>query len=255
VARWVNALARRATRIRSWFFRAGVWGTAAAAAIYGAIALADSNDVPSPGFFDQFAGLQNLLGLIVLLVGPFTALYLHREIQRVEHRRQVIETCHVLLLLVTLRSKLPLESLSAYVWRPSGWPGRRRLSPVAKARVQARKSSGIVWTYGKGVIGRCWASNQDEFGDLSELQRAAYAGPSAFEPIREKYGMTYEEARKTNRYASVIASPLRNDDGDFIGCVALDCSMGDSFSILRAALDGDEVQPTIATIERLVRLI
>jgi hypothetical protein len=72
------------------------------------------------------------------------------------------------------------------------------------------KATPIVWTKGKGVIGRCWARNETTFADLAEFRRRHNHRRAFCElPRDERFRFTWGEFQDTKRYRAVLAVPLR----------------------------------------------
>jgi hypothetical protein len=139
--------------------------------------------------------------------------------------------------------------LHAYIVRHRPIPPfRPHLLRVAKVRLgSAPPGSGIVWTQGKGVIGRCWVEDKAIVMD-SAAAYAPFMTVSREEwqrqvPADVRLNLTFGEFKRIRgRYASVIAVPVRDRTGAVRGCVVAD--------ILRDApgrvLFDDKAQATLA---------
>jgi hypothetical protein len=88
--------------------------------------------------------------------------------------------------------------------------------------------SGIRWTEGKGIIGRCWAGLKNEVMDLRR-----HFGPHLYAtreewhrlPAEQRLGLSFEEFTRTKGYFGVVgAAPIIGGDnpGTYLGCVSLD---------------------------------
>ena len=71
--------------------------------------------------------------------------------------------------------------------------------------------SNVEWTFGKGVIGRCWQLGQDLGIDL----QAHFAGLGALSADQwahlaeeDTLGLTFEEFQRTRQHAIVVATPI-----------------------------------------------
>jgi hypothetical protein len=254
---WTGRGLRKTRRFTRLSGRAVLYGSIVAAAIVAVIFLAESENIPAPNWWGWATGALFVLQAFVILVAPINGYRLDRRAARVETLRQINESCHILLLLATQSSGLPLELLSAYVWVPRGPIGAKRLRTIARARVEPRKSSGMVWRKGTGVIGCCWDRNAEVLADLTQLHVSAGRGGAWFTSMlpEDRYGMTIGEVLKTHRYKAVLASPLNDDDGTFIGCVAIDCEADRSFNSLVDAFNTQRIQSTIGIIEGLVQVL
>lgn len=126
---------------------------------------------------------------------------------------------------------LEYYNIGLHVWR-KGWRltwrppfGRRQLIKVAKVRLSdTMQSSRVVWTKGKGVIGKCWETKAVVRRDLGSFkpyvsgsQEAWYAAPPDF-----RLNLTWEEFQRTANYGGVIAAPMLDKRDRFRGCVSVD---------------------------------
>jgi hypothetical protein len=69
---------------------------------------------------------------------------------------------------ISRSSNLPMHNLGVSAWRING----HELERVAFLRLHNRSRSGIVWTEGKGVIGRCWQESRELLMDLAPYRGA-----------------------------------------------------------------------------------
>jgi hypothetical protein len=123
---------------------------------------------------------------------------------------------------------------------------------TTKVRLAAIPSSGIEWTEGKGVIGRCWATRQPEFVDLSR-HFGPYDGydETQWNSLSEedRYGFTYQDFLRTKgKYGFVAAVPIIDRKEKYVGCVSLDTPPGNP-----ADLPRDATLESLATTASLVR--
>lgn len=107
------------------------------------------------------------------------------------------------------------------------WRGHEYLELIKRERVQddPPASSGIRWTKGKGVIGKCWEDNADVYRDLSALAAThARCTRERYDELgnADKMGLPYKEFYgMIGKYSSVLAYPIVKQ-GEFVGVVAVD---------------------------------
>lgn len=111
------------------------------------------------------------------------------------------------------------------------WIFWQRLERVYRERGHSNPPpSGIDWTKGKGVIGLCWAQNKCVFRDLKGIaNKHADCTNEQFQLLENdiKMGLSYDEfVTIIGKYSSVIAFPI-TDDGNFIGCIAVDLPLSE----------------------------
>lgn len=135
-------------------------------------------------------------------------------------------------------------------WRFRSWPWRYDVQRhTARVKMtQYPPPTGITWTKGKGVIGRCW----DLKGSVAVDVRAAYqpymnATREEWDrlPADVRFGLTFEEFTRTKGYAgAILATPILTEMGAaYLGCVSVDAP-GDSIQ----ALDSDQVFEVLQSV-------
>lgn len=88
--------------------------------------------------------------------------------------------------------------------------------------------SGIRWTEGKGIIGKCWAGMKNEVMDLREHFRPHMdATREEWQRLtpEQRLGLSFEEFTRTKSYFGVVgAAPIIGgaNPGAYLGCVSLD---------------------------------
>ncbi|HWD10799.1 MAG TPA: hypothetical protein VG366_03080, partial [Solirubrobacteraceae bacterium] len=107
-------------------------------------------------------------------------------------------------------------SVGVHIWEIAGPFFARRLRRRAMFRTQAGAHTPVLWTRGKGVVGRCWISDEkDQLTDLAELQ--AYATTEdrfcALEP-RERFNLTWSEFQAAKQYNLIWVTKLYRGQGD-----------------------------------------
>lgn len=120
--------------------------------------------------------------------------------------------------------------------------------------------TGIVWTKGKGVVGRCWATG----GFVSCDVRNAYAPylsstESEWNQLDsdKRFGLTFAEFSLTKDHAgTILAAPILTAAGNgghqFAGCVSLDAP-GDCYAQLATVEIKQTLQFAAATIGELLK--
>lgn len=155
-----------------------------------------------------------------------------RERQLKEHR-WVSETLRALLVQVVQASQLDWTEVGVnafLVRRQYHWVGRRVLERVARERIRsAPPPSHVVWTSGKGVIGRCWELGsdlgvdlRDHFADVEGATKEEWALLTDEQRLR----MTYDDFQRTRQHGVVVATPMLDRAGRVIGVVSADSLVG-----------------------------
>lgn len=124
---------------------------------------------------------------------------------------------------------------------------------VAKVRLGPIPSSGIVWTKGKGVIGKCWETRTEQYEDLN----ARFAPYQAYDraqwdalPATDRFGLTYDDFQRLgHKYGIVAAVPIVDRNERYIGCVTVDTPHDND----RGRLQRAEVLGSLANTAQLVR--
>jgi hypothetical protein len=124
--------------------------------------------------------------------------------------------------------------------------GKMRLGPVP--------SSGITWTEGKGIIGRCWATRAPQCADL-ESHFAPYLESTRAQwdalPVETRFGLTYEDfTRLRGKYGVVAAVPIIDARDSYVGCITADTP---PLNGRPATLQIDEMVRSLASTAQLVR--
>lgn len=143
-----------------------------------------------------------------------------------------------------------------------GWLGKRRpaLRRVKTFRLTSGFGhSGIEWRYGKGALGMCWASPEDEVIVVpcyewyrhyvtveGSKRRVRWSKERYYEevPRRIRAGLSYEEfCAIAGKYGVVLVAPMKDQRGDFLGCVTADLPWGDN----RSELDQQECRDALVS--------
>lgn len=119
--------------------------------------------------------------------------------------------------------------VTAWVVRRHGLWRTPRLERLARRRFTDRPPpSKITWTKGKGIIGLCWELEAEVHRDLRKACEKYPDGnitPERFDATGGdlRQGMSLEEFRTMiGRYGEVLAVPMKDKNGVFLGCVAVD---------------------------------
>jgi hypothetical protein len=125
---------------------------------------------------------------------------------------------------------------------------------AAKLRLAHIEPSGIKWTKGKGLIGRCWETGrplsknlETHFAPLRGLSQSQWERRTA---TVDAYGLTYEEFQKIgHKYGLVAVFPLTRGD-EYVGCITADmppeCSQSVDTAKVMETLSG--AAPSIAAV-------
>ncbi|MFJ1458103.1 hypothetical protein [Nocardia sp. N2S4-5] len=127
------------------------------------------------------------------------------------------------------------EDLGLHAWqvKRTGWlTGQKRLIRVATYRlggnVVLRK---FEPKRGQGVVGMCWERNAEADFDVEGLVRKV-SSESAFQTVRAAEGgpavmnLSWQQFRDIRHRGAVFASPIRDDNDNFRGCLSLDAKNG-----------------------------
>lgn len=128
----------------------------------------------------------------------------------------------------------------------------RRQVRLAKVRLGAVPTSGIVWYPDKGVVGRCWSARAAQYEDLeTHFARYRDCTRSEWEPLpaAARFGLTYDDfQRLKDKYRIVAAAPIIDRQDRYVGCVTADMPPDDGArSVARAA-----ILASLATTAQLV---
>lgn len=158
--------------------------------------------------------------------------------------RQFSETLRALLVNVVDASQVDWTSIGVnalLVRRRYRWFGQESLHRVGRERIRSTpRHSNVVWTRGKGVIGRCWERGQDYGLDLRAIYAEA-AGLTDYEwsnlppgqpgigeeewaqlPSEKTFGLSYHDFLRTRHHRVVVATPILDRADRVIGVVSVD---------------------------------
>jgi hypothetical protein len=221
--------------------RIGLWLIAVGGAVYLALGFAELLGVPDRRTWDADASVARSLLLLVAisLIGSASARLRvlenrvsdqRRAMDRERALRVVEDGCRFMLSEVHQRTKLSPLELGVSIWRA----GDGQLVRVGKFRLASRQGSGVVWTKGKGAIGRCWLDNDRVVADLTRLHELDVT-EATFDalPDATRLGMPWIDFQRTAAYTAVWAEPLRDRDGRWMGCLSVDSEAPGAAQLLR----------------------
>jgi hypothetical protein len=107
-----------------------------------------------------------------------------------------------------------------------GWKWRKRHVRAAKVRIGAIPSSGVKWTKGKGIIGKCWETRMAASADLgSHFAPFLHSSKPRWEALSSdtRYGLSFEDFQRLGaKYGWVAAVPIIDGNDKYLGCVSVD---------------------------------
>ncbi|MCA1839968.1 MAG: hypothetical protein ABR507_09115 [Actinomycetota bacterium] len=137
------------------------------------------------------------------------------------------------------------------------WPWvRPELVRIGGFQLKMRPHAGVRWTKGKGLIGACWAKNQDVVANLEEdWKELRTLSPEEWDEVdpEERYGLTKEEYERTSDYGAITATPIQNAAGTFKGCISVD-STGPSYDSLWTDRVRENMQNAAQAVARQAKL-
>jgi hypothetical protein len=185
---------------------------------------------PSETFWTSHAGWV-IAGLVTTALVPFLQAGLSergakRDRKRIERERE-IETCLTSSLIYIVKhggSSWLDAGVQAFAMQ--GRWGRQRQIRVAKVRLRPVGTSGVTWSKDKGVIGRCWATNAQQYEDLEthfspfeDLDETAWDAL----PVETRFGLSFDDFQHLRgKYGVVAAVPIMNNKDRYIGCITAD---------------------------------
>jgi hypothetical protein len=153
--------------------------------------------------------------------------------RRLQDTRRISETLRGLLVQVVQASNLDWTAIGInafLVRRRYRWVGARVLDRVGRERIRSTPApSRVLWSRGKGVIGRCWESGQDlgfdlreHFAEISDLTADQWADL----PHEQRLGLSHDEYLRTRQHGLVVATPVLDRSGKVIGVISADAPSG-----------------------------
>jgi hypothetical protein len=144
---------------------------------------------------------------------------------------------------------IPILNVAVHAWRVDD--AADRLQRVTSYSVHSRVGSGVIWTPGKGVVGRCWRDQQELVIDLSPLRTLTRV---AFEAMsnEDRYHMTWQELQRSKEYEAVWAIPVKSTSEGVIGCVSIDTYGPGTAPALKRASESAIAQGVVGTVRSLL---
>jgi hypothetical protein len=196
-----------------------------------------------------------LAGLIPAIQTGISELGARRRTKELEQGDDVRSLLTTSLVLIARECNAPLEQIGVQAFLVTGVLWRKRQVRIAKIRLSSVAASGVAWTKGKGVIGRCWETRTSQWAQLddppfSELGRA----PETTWHMLNKtltYGLSFDDYRALGtKYGTVAAVPIMTADDKYIGCIALDTPAG--IRLDRSEIALESLAATADVVRRLL---
>ncbi len=200
---------------------------------------AKSQNFPDQRLWDGITGRVPVLVPILLVIatiftlGPFAARAQRSLVsRRTELEREVfVQFGKMIREADRAVTRFRFEDLGLHAWRvkrPWWILGEKRLQRVATYRlggnVVLRK---FEPKRGQGVVGMCWEHNAEAAFDVESLA-AAVDDEAKFNALRATRGddavmkLPWNEFQQVRHRGAVFASPIRDDNHNFRGCLSLD---------------------------------
>jgi hypothetical protein len=185
---------------------------------------------------DQLISMVAAVAATSLIGAARTSWWEHTSERRARFREdvaQVLRGAAVITAEVTGK-KVPSVGASAFVVSRGGLLWRQQyLRRIGRQRFASfPPPSNVVWTRGKGVIGRCWADRKPVVKDFTKIaKRHRGCSRDQFEKLKDdvRLGLNYTEWNEMiGKYGVVLAVPMTASplDGKIIGVLALDLQEG-----------------------------
>ena len=110
-------------------------------------------------------------------------------------------------------------------WRPYEYVQVR----VGGVRMQPSASSGVKWTKGKGLIGRCWDTHLPQCQNLGRhFARHLTCTESSWAALSdaERFGLSYSDFKRLGKKYGIVAAAPIVVGGEYKGCVTADSPPG-----------------------------
>jgi hypothetical protein len=213
---------------------------------------------PSKSFWETW-----VVGLVLLIAasylagaGGLVALQwkndsVERQLEDAKNARILEQSALWLLIFVNEVTGLPLNSLSCSVWAIPSAEEPQTLKRVMHTPTPLDGPSGIAFTKGKGVVGRCWKEGRSFVGDLGGLRQCA--SKAAFYKIRAKdrYQLEWSDFDRTRKYEAIWPAQLRHE-GSTRGFACVDSTDPQAYDLLTKALDDPAKTKVLAQAIRRV---
>jgi hypothetical protein len=187
-----------------------------------------------------------------------------RERRRMRSQKAVV----VALVTIAELRQVKLEDLgvSVFLVQPHGLElerfrvkRRERLVRIVRFRLKdSPQPSDVDWVRGKGVIGKCWEQQRPVHQHLAPLAKSwarKQVTDAAWDQMAERarQGFSRDEFVTTlNKYAEIVAVPIKDEHGGFLGCISVDLAMTSEHAQHGSLLSEPGVEAAIATAAEIV---
>lgn len=146
---------------------------------------------------------------------------------------------------------------SFYRWLCQRRPALRRVKTFRLT--SGHGHSGIEWRHGKGALGQCWAAPEKpvivvpcydsykQYVTVQGAQRTVLVSEARYYeevPRKDRTGLPYKDfCAIAGKYGVVLVAPMKDNKGDFVGCVTADVPWGDH----RAELDQQDCRDALVS--------
>lgn len=209
----------------------------------------------------NWAIVGSLLGLLlVTALDNARSLYrTYRLPEENETRTDVQKAVVSVLIEISNETGIAMDALGGSVFLVTRyWRFRRYFLFIERAECLVRylrfrltddpQPSEVDWVKGKGVIGECWDHRRKAYRLLTPQARKYHdegVTSAQWEKMNDKskHGFNRPEFNETiGKYAEVVAVPVKDELGTFLGCLAVDLKLGDRTKETPAALSGAGVE-------------
>lgn len=236
------------------FLRPGALLVAVVDATYAVCQILREQEVPSASDWTRHQPLGWLLfgsavGALVgtlLVVAGYT-----RSLRRSGQHDDLQEACKGVWRLMVERFNVPMDRVGVHVWEIRGVWGFRYLHRRASFVIRGRRNTPhVVWGKGKGAIGIAWDEDDWIVGNVEALRlQAADEETFAAMSLRERFGLTWREFRRTSRrHKAVLAVPIRTR-GHVRGVFSIDLQIDGHAQDLATLASGDEFANVLGVCE------
>jgi hypothetical protein len=203
-----------------------------AASLFATGALMKQTEFPNESLWEPGTPMTRALvgcGAIAYAGSLLVIIGFRRLTQASDREAQLYRICRDVAVLVEETTHLSRDVVGVHVWEVAGMPGVRRLERRATFVPGERQPTAITWRKGKGVIGRCWESDNRILADLEALA----VPEDEFNALRpeERFFFSWEEYRSTEHYKAVLALPLHGGPENarrVVGCLSIDVQADDA---------------------------
>jgi hypothetical protein len=242
------------------FLRPGVWSVGVVGATYSACSLARLQDFPSAGAWKGDSPLRYVLissGIFALITGALVVTGYGLLLKRTERTDDLAEACKGIWHVAVKELGCPLagmEKVGVHVWVVRGFIGARFLERRATFTLEPRRETQIVWRKGKGAIGVAWAANRAKIASVAAVKASAATEDQFYALSRDdRYGLTWDEFEKAERYKAILAIPLETRPNHVAGCLSVDIQLEGYDQQLDTLAKAEQLTRALMTCESVLR--